>query len=165
MVYESNQSLLKDINDYSVILHQANCEGIIQPGIAVSLCKQFPDWYKDYHGYCMWFAGGHEREILGTFHRHVPNSKKNLIICSAFAQERVGKRATEIDMEAWAKILRKIRLQTERAIKKTGKPWSIHVCNNIGAFSKNLLNEELMQLFNEVFGEDENVHLYIHATR
>ena len=165
MIYETDEGLLKDVKDCSVILHQVNCSGTIQPGIAMSICKQYKRWFQDYTGYCKWFADGHEREILGTFHRHQPDQKKNIIICSAFVQERGGKHPTEIDMEAWAKILRKIRLQTARAIKLTGKHWTIHINSNIGSFNKDLRNEELMEIFEEVFGEDENVHLYIHAAK
>lgn len=165
MIYETENNILRDIDDCSVIMHQVNCSGVLQPGIAMSICKQYPSWYQDYHGYCKWFADGHEDEILGTFHRHQPDPKRDVLICSVFAQMRGGKYATEVDLDAWEKVLKKVKYQTARAIRTTGKNWTIHVMRNIGSSSKSIQNEELMDLFNEIFGNDENVHVYIHTTR
>lgn len=165
MIYETEDNILRDVQDYSVILHQVNCNGIVQPGIAMSICKQYPYWFSDYTGYCKWFAGGHQNEILGTFHRYQPDACKNVIICSAFAQLSAGKNATQVDMDAWLRILKKIRRQTEYVNTKFGKNWTIHIQDTIGSFSKSLQNEELLDLFAEVFGEAENADVYIHTTK
>jgi len=125
------------------------------------MCREFPGWYQDYHGYCKWFLDGHASEIMGTFHRHQVEGK-NIIICSAFAQERCGKGATDIDMEAWAKVIRKVFHQTKKVNAATGKNWKIHIQGNIGAFSKDDVNEELMGIFEDVFGKDPSVSLVIH---
>lgn len=68
-------------------------------------------------------------------------------------------------MDAWLRILKKIRRQTEYVNTKFGKNWTIHIQDTIGSFSKSLQNEELLDLFAEVFGEAENADVYIHTTK
>lgn len=162
MIHEVETSILKDIPDYSVILHQVNCQGFVQPGISQQLCRDYPGWYQDYHGFCKWFAGGHENEILGSFHRF-PVQGKNLIICSAFAQAKGGKRPSSTDLDAWNKIIRKVFVQTKRVNKQLGVNWKIHIQQNIGSFDRDGSNEELMEMFTQQFGEDPDVQLWIHT--
>ena len=161
MIRDVQTSIFKDLPPYSVILHQVNCQGSVQPGISSQMCREFPTWYQDFHGYCKWFMDGHASEILGTFHRHEVQDKK-VIICSVFTQERAGKDHTAIDLGAWAKIVRKVFFQTKKVKEVTGQNWKIHIPANIGAYGKNGVNEELMEIFENVFGEDPDVQLWIH---
>lgn len=114
MIYDSDKNIVKDIEDYSVILHQVNTKGTLQQGIGNVINKTFSGWYDDYHSYCGWFDKDrswdhkdHSVEIIGSFHRYQIDGK-NIIICSAFGQRGSGKEFAEIDLDAWDKILTKI---------------------------------------------------------
>lgn len=169
MIYSTEKHILRDAEDYSVILHQVNTRGTIQQGIGAAVSKMWPDWFIDYHGYCQWFmkdgsvnftGEDHADEIVGTWHKYdVPGRK--LKICSAFGQIGAGKDFAHIDLEAWDKILRKLVNQTRYVNKKLGTKWTIHVPASIGILSKNDDNEELMDLFKHYF-ESSDVDLYIH---
>lgn len=79
MTYETEDNIVRDIREYSVILHQVNTKGIMQQGIGMALNKTFPDWYADYHSYCGWFDKDgmmnfshkdYTKDIIGTWHRY-----------------------------------------------------------------------------------------------
>lgn len=169
MIYDTDKHILKETEDFSVIVHQVSTRGTIPQGLGMAISKQYPEWYREYHGYCGWFmkdgpmnfsGKDHTDEIIGTWHRYqVP--EKNLIICSAFAQQGGGKDFVQTDLDAWDRVLRKLLNQTKYVNKSLEKKWTIHIPSNLGAFGKDGDNTELMELFQKYFGDSE-VDLYIH---
>jgi len=171
MVYETDDHIVRDIGEYSVILHQVNTKGVMQQGISMALSKQFPNWYPDYHGYCGWFDKDgsmnflhkdYTEDIIGTWHRY-PVPGRNVIICSAFGQRGAGKEYVQTDLEAWEKIIKKLVLQTRRVnkIQPEGKKWTIHVPANLGCLGRDYDNSELMDMLNDAFAKSDD-DLYIH---
>lgn len=55
MITEVEGNLLKDIQPYSVLLHQVNCVGTIGAGLALQMAKKFDGMYKAYREHCSWF--------------------------------------------------------------------------------------------------------------
>ena len=137
MITEVNSNILKDIEPYTVLLHQVNCLGKMGAGLAAQISKKFPGLWKDYHEYCGWFqeddnGKSHRHEILGSWHKFQP--KDDLIICNAFGQEYVNRNGRMTDYDAWHKILKKLEMQT-RNVNKTlpkEKQWKIHAPYNLG---------------------------------
>ena len=155
MIYDSDKHILKDAEDYQVILHLVSTKGIMPQGVGMAISKQFPQWYQEYRGYCGWFTKDgamnfsgkdHTDEIIGSWHRYqVP--ERNIIICSAFGQHGGGKEYVQIDLDAWDKILRKLVNQTKYVNQKQNNKWTIHIPSNIGIVGKEGDNTELMELF------------------
>ena len=143
----------------SVILHQVNCLGKANQGVAMQIARDFPGWFQDYRSYTLWFQDGHFNEIMGTFHRFEP--KPGLIICSAFAQEGISKMIVNTDYEAWDKIFRKVERQTKYAHEKTGKNWTIHIPASLGINPGGGDLETMEELIKQHF-EDSPVELWIH---
>lgn len=87
MITEVEGNLLKDIQPYSVLLHQVNCVGTMGAGLALQMAKKFDGMYKAYREHCSWFQKDwtgktHYDELLGTWFRWQP--KEDLIVCNAF---------------------------------------------------------------------------------
>lgn len=124
MIIETDNNILTSLPDHSVVIHPVNCFGELQPGLGQAINRKYPNWYKDYKGYCSWFLKSewsdksHTDEILGTFHRHQPDD--NTIICSVFVQERFGRRGYAPDLDLWDRALNRIELQTRRVQRVTG---------------------------------------------
>lgn len=162
MIKTIHTNLLHDIPDYSVILHQVNCQGMSTAGQMSQIIKRFPDWFQNYHGYCGWFRDGHENEILGTFHRYDVNPK--LIICSAFAQIGISRAKQVTNYEAWEKICRNVERQTRLVNEKMRLNWKIHIPYNIGSNFEGGNISAMMDIF-EFYFKDSPVELWIHDTR
>ena len=161
MISYSDNRILSDIRPYTVIVHQVDCQGNINAGIAKQINSMFSGWYQSYRSYCSWFKNGHEDEILGTFHRfEIP--EKHIIICSVFGQKNSSKDFQIFNIEVWEKALKKILKQTERINFISSDKWTIHIQSNIGATKKTMVNQELIDLFKDLFSSSNNAELIIH---
>lgn len=92
-------SVLENLPDYSVIVHQCNAKGWMGAGLAAKIAKKWPKVFDEYHRYCKWFVDGHEDEIMGTFVSVFVNPK--LIVCNAIAQATVSRTRQVTDYDAW----------------------------------------------------------------
>ena len=161
MITNSDTNILYDIADNSVILHQVNCLGSVMQGLAGRIARQFPGWYDDYHKYCRWFSDGHQKELLGSFHRFEPKDKK-IIICSAFGHIAPVKNVQTTDYGEWHSICRKIERQTRYVNEHYHKNWKIHIVDNIGTKDGLADPDEMMTIFNHYF-KCSPVELVIHT--
>lgn len=149
-------NMLRDIEPYSVLLHQVNCMGKMGAGLAAQMAHKFDGLFKSYHEYCSWFQEGydgksHRDEILGTWHKF--QVKDDLIICNAFGQERYGRNGQLTDYDAWHQILRKLELQT-RCVNKNrekDKKWKIHAPYKLGCGLGGGDWEEMYAIIEEYF--------------
>ena len=168
MITEVEGSLLKDIQPYSILLHQVNCLGKMSSGLAAQMAKKFDGLWKSYHDYCGWFQAdyngkSHRNEILGTWHIFRPKDRDDLIIVSAFGQEYASRNEKMTDYDAWEKILKKLEHQTRQANKTQDKDkqWKIHAPYNLGCGLGGGDWEEMYSLLKTHFGNSP-VELVLH---
>lgn len=128
--------VLDDIQPYSVILHQVNCNGKLGSGVTLRLQKKYPEMYVDYHNYCAlfqpnaWDSKSHEDEIQGTWHRW--KTDNDIIICSAFCQKKIAQGKCATDLDALDKVLRKLERQTRNVNRQLKTDWTIHMQHKFG---------------------------------
>lgn len=104
MIHIIDGDLFKNLKQHSILIHQTNCLGIANAGIAKQIKNMFPGWFKHYSEYCKLNSSDY---ILGTFHIYnVPDS--DIKICSVFGQNGIGKEQRQTDYEAWKKVLPEI---------------------------------------------------------
>lgn len=158
ITYEDN-SMLDNLSEQSVILNQIGTLGWIGTGMTKQIFNKWPVAFEEYRHLCAQFRDKHERELLGTWARTRVNP--NTIVCSAMAQNTVGKIRQEVDYDAWEKICKKMIKQTQYVNQKTHSKWKIHTYEKVGA-SAGTEYEELLNVFKTYF-ENSNVELVIHA--
>ena len=145
MITEVNESIFRNLPDYSVIVHQCNTKGWLGTSISKEIAARWPENFKQYHEYCSWFKDGHEDEILGTFVGY--NASPTLIVCNAITQTTVGKSKQQTEFDAWDVLCKKLEQQTKRVNKQTGKNWTLHIPYKIGCGSDDEAWEQLMFIF------------------
>lgn len=161
MITDIELGIFDSLSDKSVIIQQVNCKGILAQGLPTRINKRFPGWYDDYRKYCLWFAHGHEDEIMGTFHRY--EASPNLIICSVFGQLAPVKSSIQTtDIDAWHRACAKIRRQTEYVNSKYNADWKLHIQADIGCRDGHADPDEMREMFEDNF-EDSSAELFIHT--
>lgn len=160
MIETVRGSVLSDIKDYSVILHQCNAKGWMGAGIAKQIRERWPECFKSYHSYCGWFKDGHEHEIMGTWHFWKVSNK--LIICNAIAQATVSRDKQVTDYDAWERICRKLESQTRSQNKAFRTDWTIHAPDRIGCGLGGGDYEQMHAIFEKYFA-DSPVRLVFHS--
>lgn len=160
MILQTSMPFLGELPEYSVLIHPVNCEAKINFGAMQAIARKHRDWYPAYRSYCLWFIDGHEKEILGTFHRYEVSPTH--LVCSCFVQVHSMKGVDSAAHDSWRKVLKKIELQTRRA-NAAGKPWTLHFdarfCN-----TRYGEDTELIEIINEIFAESP-VKLYMHSSK
>lgn len=159
MIKETETGILEELPKQSVLLYQANCQGLASTGLPLKLRNKYPEWFKDYRSYCTWFRDGHERDIMGTFHRYAVN--EDLLLCGGFAQYGISKVAQQTDCESWERIFRKIARQTKYVNEKLGNNWTIHVPADLGLAGGATI-DVMRDMFEFYFG-DSDTELWIHG--
>ena len=113
---------------WGVLLHQVNCLGIADGGIAKEFKDRFPEWFDAYSGFCE--TGPEDRRnLLGRIHFF--KIGQDTVICSAFGQYDISKRRTATDYGAWKAILTSLRRKFEE-INANGMNWEIRAPYGIG---------------------------------
>lgn len=150
MITNVELDIFDSLSEKSVIIQQVNCKGILAQGLPTRINRRFPGWYDDYRKYCLWFAHGHESELLGTFHRF--EATPNLIICSVFGQLAPVKSSMQTtDLDAWRTACWKICKQTERVNSALKDGWKLHIQDDIGCRDGKADPDDMHSIFEEAF--------------
>lgn len=127
MIHVVNGDLFENLKPHSIILHQTNCLGIANAGIAKLIRAYSPEWYEEYSQYCKQNISA---SLLGTFHTYdVLDS--DIKICSAFGQYSIGKEQQQTDYNAWKKILPELTMQLDNRYNE-GDVWTVRIPFGIG---------------------------------
>ncbi len=160
MIQTVKGSVLDNLPDYSVLLHQCNAKGWMNAGLARQIAQRWPENFKKYHEFCGWYKNGHEREILGVI---VPcQISDKFIICNAIGQLTVGRDKQFTDYNAWHTMCKKLEYQTRWNNKRTGQNWTIHVPDKIGCGLGGGDYEEVHKIFSQYF-DDSPVSLTFYS--
>ena len=151
MITTVQGSVLENLPDYSVIVHQCNAKGWMGAGLAQKIAKKWPECFQLYHSHCKWFVDGHEHELMGTWVPYRVSDK--LIICNAIAQATVGRHQQQTDYDAWHQLCRKLEQQTRTNNKRTGQNWTIHMPDKIGCGLGGGDYDTMHAIFEQYFGE------------
>ena len=123
MIKIINGDLLK-ATDRDVILHQVNCKGVMNGGIAKQIRLAYPDLYWKYSNYCK-----KNNFLLGEV---VYYKLPQYIIANCFGQDGYGRGKRYTDYEALEKCFIKIGVLADQYKEKTGKDFKIGIPYKIG---------------------------------
>ena len=106
--------LIKDFQNYEVIVHGCNCFNSFGGGFAAGVAARFPEAYME----DLKTKKG-DRAKLGTYtHKHI--SKDNVTIVNAYTQYAFGGKAIHADYDAIRSVFKKINKDFDG--KKIGMP-------------------------------------------
>lgn len=159
MITETEGNLFVGIRPWSVLLHQVNCLGVAGAGVALGMRREFPGWYSDYRLWCE--QEPDKKRLLGTTHSYSP--RRDLVICSAFAQLNISKSRRVTDYEAWDKILRRLESRVSSMNEKHSMNWEIRAPWGIGCGLGGGDWRVMRDLFEFYFGDSKARLVFVRA--
>ena len=157
MIIETEGDMLRDVKPWSVLMHQVNCLGVANAGIAKQLRDRYPAWYPAYRKLCG--QTDPKENLLGTV--HAAAVAPNVIVCSAFAQLGISKREPVTDYDAWELICQKIEAEIRARNSEKNMNWTLHIPYGIGCGLAGGDWEKMRGIFEYYFGRSP-VDLYVH---
>ena len=167
MIFETTKDIIDDVPRNSMILVQTNSLGFGTHGVLQRILREYPSMFNEYHSFCGWFKDRqHQEEIIGsTMALRFPDKDKNAgkIIACCFALRWITPTKSELCLDAWKKIARKIATQTIANHKATGTMYQIHIPKKIGVGLMEIEQEEVRDALAEVFRDKyPEVDLWYH---
>jgi len=167
MVFETSSDIIDGVPRNSMILVQTNTLGYGTNGVLQRLSKEYPQMFNEYHGFCGWFKDRkYQEEVIGsTMSLKFPEKDKNFgkIVACCFALRWITQTKSELCLDAWDKIARKVAKQTIANHHATGTMYQIHIPKRIGFGLTEIEQEEVRDVLNFVFKTKyPEVDLYYH---
>ena len=139
MIKRINEDLLE--SGCEIIIHQVNCKGTMNTGIAKRIREKYPEVYRQYKNLCDRYKG-REEDLLGRsqfVYAFDPDLKKYICIINLFAQKSFGKNGSlYTNYEAFNTALETLRIEIINGLParsladmKIGLPYLIG-CKNDG---------------------------------
>lgn len=155
MVFETTKDIIDDVPRTSMILVQTNTLGYGTHGVLQRLSQEYKSMFNEYREFCGWFRDKkHQEEIIGsTMSLKFPAKDKNAgkIVACCFTLKWITTTKSELRLDAWRKIARKITTQTIANHKATGVVYQIHIPKKIGVGLSEFEQEEVRNILDEEF--------------
>jgi len=146
--------------DVDMIAHQVNTIGIMGAGLAAQISTKYPEAVMSYKQFC---TMNKNNDIIGEFIPcKVYNEKlnKRQLILNCFTQRGVNLRnERHTDLEGIKTCFNKIKEEAKHAFPN-GCTLAIPYKYGCGLADGNW-DEEVLPLFVEIFGNEENINLFI----
>ena len=170
MVFETTSDILTGIPANSLVLVQTSALCYSSNGLLPRIARLYPDKFKELREFCGWFKDyKKQEEIIGTtfamrFEDKADTVNFGKIIVCCFTLKWLTYSRSELRLDAWEKVSKKIAKQTDANFKATGKMYQIHIPAKIG---DNLHEDEIKQvheILDQTFKKEyPNVDLWYHG--